>query len=109
MEEEGKGNENGALMATILKLAQLSMPLVLSALIPWGTWITYKTITFEEWKNLGPRFTPRDAETLELRMKDYANSQYERRVLTIESKLDTVQISLGELKAMLNRHMEVKP
>lgn len=109
-EEEARNKQQGEgqLMGTIVRLAQLSMPLVLSALIPWGTWVTYKTITFEEWKNLGPRFTTRDAETLELKVKDYANSQYERRVLLLENKLDSLQITINELKFLLNKHMETK-
>lgn len=107
-EVDHKQQENGQPVNVLSKLAQAAMPFLLVTLIPWSTWVTYKTITFEEWKNLGPRFTTRDAETLELKVKDYANAQYERRVLMLENKLDLMQTTINELKFMLNKHMEAK-
>lgn len=96
--------EERKLTNVIVRLAQVSMPIVLAALIPWGSWITYKVISLDEWKNIAPRFTPRDAEALELRVKTAAVDIYENKVSVIDRKMDAMAQNITELKIMLREH-----
>lgn len=93
-----------ALLETILKLSQLSMPLVLSALIPWGSWMTYKVITFEEWKNQGPRWTQKDADALELKVKDSIYSRVDSKLEDIRKEIVGQGKDLIDLKLLLKEH-----
>lgn len=103
--------KESALMGTVLRLAQLSMPLVLSALIPWGTWVTYKTITFEEWKNLAPRWTSKDADAMRLEVKQWTVEMLEKSTANTDRKLDSILKDVNasgkdiiELKGLLREH-----
>lgn len=91
---------------TVLKLAQLMMPVVLAALIPWGSWVTYKVIVLEEWKGTGPYLTQKDASSLKLEIKNEAYLLYERRVVLMEAKLDQLTVAVAELKMLLLQHEE---
>lgn len=110
-QEIGDNAKEGQLMTTVLRLAQLSMPLVLSALIPWGTWVTYKTITFEEWKNLAPRWTSKDGDALRLEVKQWTVEMLEKSNANTDRKLDAISKDLNsaskdiiELKGLLREH-----
>ena len=102
-EPEEVRKENGGFDG-LVKLSQILMPIVLGALIPWGSWITYKTISFDEWRNIGPRFTPKDAESLELRIRTATCEYMDRRMSVFDGKFDGIAKSLTELKEKLMEH-----
>lgn len=88
----------------LIKISQILMPIVLGALIPWGSWITYKTISFDEWRNIGPRFTPKDAESLELRIRNATCEYIDRRMSIFDGKFDGISKSIADLKEKLMEH-----
>jgi len=95
-----------AIATTIVKLAQISLPIVLAALIPWGSWVTYKVIAIDEWKNIGPRFTASDAVAMETRVKAESSLLYVK-VGELASKLDTLNNLAVELKVMVKTHIDL--
>lgn len=102
--EEPDEKQKGLGFDTLIQLSQILMPLVLGALIPWGSWITYKTIAFDEWKNQGPRFTTKDAEALELRIKTATCEYMDRRMSIFDGRFDSIAKGLTELKEKLMEH-----
>lgn len=103
-EEPDERNLKETNFDSLVKFSQVLMPIVLGALIPWGSWITYKTISFDEWRNIGPRFTPKDAEALELRIKTATCEYMDRRMAIFDGRFDAIAKSLTELKEKLVEH-----
>lgn len=87
-----------------VKLTQILAPFFLVALMPWGAWMTVKIITFEQWKNIAPRFTEKDAQALELKMRAEAVEIYDKKFNGLEMKMDKLQCDMSELKLLLREH-----
>ena len=90
---------------TLFGIAQILMPVIVALLIPWGSWVTYRVICFEEWKNIAPRFTDRDAIALEVKVKSDMLELLDKRFQILDTKMDLVRDALGEVKASLREHM----
>ena len=97
--------DNSAVGTTLFGIAQILMPVIVALLIPWGSWVTYRVICFEEWKNISPRFTDRDAVALEVKVKSDMLELLDKRFQILDTKMDLVRDTLGELKSTLREHI----
>ena len=74
--------------ALLLKLNLIIMPILLTGLITLNVWFVrsihahdVRLATFEEWKNIGPRFLQKDAELLKLEIQRWHIDDLEKHGL----------------------------
>lgn len=96
----------GTIWEALWKLIQI---LVVVIIIPWSSWVTVSIIKFESWKNLGPRFTPADAQNMELKMQKFAMDLIDSRMQEINKKIELMAGDMRELTTIMREHLKTQP
>lgn len=92
----------GTIWETLFKLIELS---IITVLIPWASWVTVSIIQFESWKNIAPRWTPADADKLELKMQKYTAEYLDAKIDKIGVQLDKISKEFQDMSVLLKSHI----
>ena len=65
--------------------------------IGWGVWVTTNIFEYRAWSDLGPRFTPANAEAMELRLTAGTDRKIEILASVIRKDLDEIKTRISEL------------
>ena len=104
------GELNGK-WSMLFKVSLVATPLAITLIVSWGTWATAKVYAhdlaigrLEAWKDIGPRFTPSDAQALELRVKQDIAAVNQRRFDEVIAKVEVLTTAINDLKVALAKY-----
>lgn len=84
---------------------QLVQVIIFACVIPWSVWVTSSLQSIsrwqartEMWMEQGPRFTSKDADTLELRVMDRVMVRNAETTKLLSDKLDRLATEIADLR-----------
>lgn len=93
----------GRKLEVILNILNIA---VLSALIPWGTWVTKETIKLSSIHINNSQFSNQDAAVLRADIREWHNADIDRVTSQINQKLQDLHDGQVEIKVVMKQLQE---